>query len=284
MWIFYASLATLSSSIRRVYDKRLTNHFGNLSMPLVINLFSLFTLLPLLFFFPMPHDIWHLSARFWIPLLLSSVIVYQVQVYLYVRAIREGELSAVAPIMTITPVFNIVTSLVLLGEVPSILGTLGIAAVAIGTYLIVEKKIPTTVKWRPEVFMAGSMFCFALGSSLDKVAITASTAVFYSVANMLISIVVQFIVVYVADQQNDLKKIRVHFRDILLVGSLLTVSFVGAELAFSYGPTAYVLAIRNGAFVITTIWAVIKLKESFSLQKGIAIALFFAGGLLLAFA
>ena len=284
MWIFYASISMLSSSIRRVYDKRLTNHFGNVSMPLVINIFSLFTLLPLLFFFPTPHDIWHLSARFWIPLLISSIVVYPLQVYLYVRAVREGELSAVAPLMTITPIFNIVTSLVLIGEVPSLLGVLGIASIAVGVYLLLEKKIPTTVKWRPEVIMATSMFFYALASSLDKVAITASTAVFYSVVNMIISILILFVYVYSAGQQKDLKKMKPLFGKILLVGSLLTVSFVGAELAFSYGPTAYVLAIRNGAFVLTTIWAVIKLKESFSLQKGIAIALFFAGGLLLAFA
>ncbi len=282
MWIFAAIFSMILSAVRRVYDKRLSGHFGNFSLAFIMNLFAFIPIGLMVFFFPRPHDILHLPWQFWWPLILSSLI-YPLQIYCYIRAIREGEMSAILPLVTLTPIFNIATSFVLVHEVPSALGFLGIATIVTGVYMLLKKK-GTHMQSRPELLMIFSMFLLAVSSSLDKTAIQVSTPVWYAFVNAVIGIVLLGILTLCSGGQRDVKKIRPHFGSFAIVGLLCSISYVTLELAFSLGPTSYVLAIRSGVFVFPALWGIFKLKESVSGRKLFALGLFIAGSVLLAFA
>jgi uncharacterized membrane protein len=236
-----------------------------------------------LFFFPLPKDVLHLSRNFWIPVLASCVVQYPAQIYCYLRAIREGELSSVVPLMAITPLFNIATSFIFLHEIPTTVGFVGIVVIATGIYFLLKKK-GIQANRRPELFMALSMFCLAIGATLDKIAIKASTPVFYSFVNIVISSIVLFICMYLAREHGEVEKMKAMFGKLFLVGILISISYVSLELAFSLGPTSYVLAIRTGSVVLASAWGLIKLKEEFSWRKLFAIFCFILGSLLLFFA
>ena len=272
----------LLSSVRRVYDKRLSGHFGNFPLAFIMCLFSMIPLAAMLLFFPIPKDVVHLPWQFWWPLLLSSLI-YPLQIYCYIRAIREGEMSAVIPLVTLAPLFNIATSFLLVGEVPSILGFAGIVIVVTAVYFLLKKK-GVRMRSRPELFMILSMFLLAASSSLDKVAIQVSTPIWYAFMNNVISIILLGVLVFITREYAEMKKIKPHFGSFVIVGLLLSVSYATLEIAISLGPTSYVLAIRSGVFILSALWGIFKLKESMSSRKLAALGLFIVGSILLAFA
>ncbi len=270
------------SATRRVYDKRLTGHFGNFPLAFVMNIFSFLPFCVMLFFFPLPKDVFNLPLNFWAPLLLSAT-VYPLQVYCYFRAIREGEMSAVIPLVTLAPIFNIATSFVLVGEVPSTLGFIGISVIVVAVYFLLKKK-GTHIKSRPEMFMIASMFLLAISASFDKIGIQASTPMWYVFMNALLGVLFVGILTFYTKEHAELKKIRPHFGSLVIVGLLLSFSYVTMQFAILNGPTSYVLAIRSGVFVFPALWGIFRLKEFVSSGKIVALGLFIAGSILLAFA
>lgn len=282
MWIFLATFSMVLSATRRVYDKRLTGHFGNFPLAFVMNLFSFVPFCISLFFFPIPENVFSLPLNFWIPLLISA-FVYPLQVYCYFRAVREGEMSAVIPLVTLAPIFNIATSYILVGEVPSTLGYLGIAIIVIAMYLLLKKK-GTHFKSRPEMFMIVSMFLLAVSASFDKIGIQASTPMWYVFMNATLGLLFTGILTLYTKEHVEIKNVRNHFRGFVIVGLLLSLSYATMQFALLYGPTSYVLAIRSGVFVFPALWGIFRLKEIASFGKITALCLFVLGSILLAFA
>lgn len=283
MWILVSVVAAVSSGFRRVYDKKLTVHFGAFSQSLVVNLLLLIPMGLCLFFFPIPADIRHLPLVFWAVLLLNAGFMYPIQISLYLRAVREGEMSSVMPLTTLTPIFNIATSLILLGEIPSKLGFVGIGVIVVAIILLLYKK-GARMRFGPELYMTISMIIFAGCASLDKFAMKASTPIFYIFTNVLTATIFLFFFTWGTGQLKEIKKAPSMHGQFLVTAGLLAVSFLGLEFALSLGPTSYVLAIRTGSFVIATLWGIWKLKETASPRKIVAILAFIAGSVLLAFA
>src|SRR3989344_5990398 len=206
MWFIFAFISASISGGKRIYYKHLTNFFGNFSMGFLTLAFSLLPTLILVFILPNEIDTWALSLRFWIPLSVSLFGIYPIQTYLFYRATREGDVSTVTPVLALLPVFNIVTSLILLNEKPSIIGLVGIILVVSGTYLMLLQKTAKKRIATPVLMMIGAVFCIALGSTLDKIAIQASNPVFYSFVNTLGATVVLWVLFICIKKKNLLRR------------------------------------------------------------------------------
>lgn len=81
------------------------------------------------------HTLPPLDPKFWI-WTASLVPLDVLALTLYIRAITIAPLSHTLPYLAFTPVFSALTSFVLLGEVVSMRGLLGIALVTVGAYLM----------------------------------------------------------------------------------------------------------------------------------------------------
>ncbi len=284
MWLSFALGSALFLAVRRVYEKRLTAHFGNFSLSFVTLAFSLPFTLALFFFFPIPHSVGDLPLRFWWPLIVIWLVLYPVQNYFLYRSLREAELSEVAPVGSLLPVFNIVSSFFIIQEIPTFAGLLGIVATVVGTYLLLTDIAGFRGQTynRPVLFMVLTVLCTALGSTLDKVAVEVSTPVFYSFVNVFGASIVFLILSFVTRQQGELKRVRKFLPLLLTLGVVLTLGFTAAMFAFSYGPTSYVLAVRSGGFLLAALWGIIFLHESLSRKKILALVLFTLGTVALA--
>ena len=193
-------------------------------------------------------------------------------------------MSVVTPVMALLPVFNVGTSFLLLGEVPSVFGWLGILLIVFGTYLMLWKKSKTKNIAIPVLLMIGAMFCIAIGSTLDKVSIQVSNPVFYGFMNTLGASVVFLILMYFYKEKNSFTEMKSRFWVLTFLGIIQAVSFVSYMYAFKYGQTSYVLAIRAGAYVLAGLYGIFFLKEVVTRRKIIAIICFLIGVLALAFA
>ena len=279
LWLPFALFSAIVLASRRVYEKNLTNAFGNFSIGFIIQAFSLLPTLALFLFLPLPDNILTLPWKFWWPLLIIWFILYPIQTYFLYRALREGELSETTPIMALLPVFNIVSSYLIIGELPTFLGSIGIISVVFGTYLLLKNpRYTTSNKYsKGVIYMIIATACIAIGSTLDKVSISVSTPVFYSFMNTLGASVIFLFLIYIYKQQEELKKIKIMVWPLVVLGIFQALSYTASMFAFSYGPTSYVLAVRSGSFLIASAVGIFFLKEVLSSQKIISYVLFVAG-------
>jgi len=284
MWLLFALVSALLLGVRRVYEKQLSAEFGNFSLSFATLTFSLPFTAVLLFFLALPQQWTALSARFWGPLIVIWLVIYPVQNYFLYRSLREGELSEVTPIGALLPVFNIASSFVILHEVPTLVGFAGIALTVVATYLLLTDTQGFRGQRynRPVLFMVITVACTALGSTLDKVAIEASTPVFYSFVNVLGASVVFLVLSYVYGEREDIKKIHRYLGTFVLLGLVFSLAFVAFTTAFTLGPTSYTLALRSGGFMLAALWGLFLLRESHSTRKIAALALFTVGSIVLA--
>lgn len=88
-------------------------------------------LFPLFLKFAVRPFTWELGA-----LLALALPLEIISYYLFLSAIRRGELSLTVPLLAFTPLLTIVISAILLGERISASGTAGIALVTAGAYLL----------------------------------------------------------------------------------------------------------------------------------------------------
>ena len=284
MWLSFAFASAVLLAVRRIYEKELTATFGNFSLSFLLMVFSLPAVLILFLFFPIPQNISALPWDFWWPLIVIWVILYPVQNYLLYRSLREGELSQVTPVSALLPVFNIVPSFFLLQELPSVWGAVGIITTVLATYLLLtDVRAGEKQKFNlPVLFMVGTVVCTAIGSTLDKISVEASTPVFYTFVNMLGASVVFLILTFAYRQQHELARVKEHLWTFALLGVVMALAFVAFTTAFTLGPTSYTLAIRSGGLIIAALWGLVLLKESLSPRKMWALVLFVAGTLALA--
>lgn len=75
------------------------------------------------------------GGEFWLALLVSGA-VNAVATPLVVLALRRSDLSLVAPVTSLTPLFMIGTGAVVLGEVPGGTGMVGVTVIVVGAYLL----------------------------------------------------------------------------------------------------------------------------------------------------
>ncbi len=279
-WLPFALFSAITSGARRTYEKSLTGSFSNFGMGFVMQTFCLLPMLLLFLFLPIPNDIWHLPWRFWWPLLIIWFVLYPVQTHFLYKAIREGEIVQVTPIKAILPVFNIGTSFILLKEVPSLVGIIGIFVIVYATYLLLSENVSgdSGKKYnRAVVYMIIAMFCMAIGSTLDKVSLTVSTPVFYSFVNTLGASIIFLILIFIYKKKDDLQKIKPKFWPLTLFGIFMALSYVSTMFAFSSGPTSYVLAVQSTGFLFAVLSGVFVLKEKLTKRKILSLILFTLG-------
>ena len=252
-------------------------------MGFVVQFFSLLPTLALFFFLPLPANIFNLPWRFWWPLLIIWLILYPIQTYFLYRGLREGELTKTTPLRALLPVFNIFSSYLIIRELPTAMGLTGIVLITLGTYILLQKTGDQSGnKYDKSVlYTIAATICVAIGSTLDKVSIGASTPVFYSFMNTLGASIVFLILMHVYGERVQLRRIKTMIFPLSLLGIVQAISYTSSMLAFSYGPTAYVLAVRSSSFLMAATIGVIFLREKLNRNKVVTLILFIAGIILI---
>ena len=128
-WVPLALLCALSLALADTVSKRWLAHVPRHTLTLVRSGLPGVVLLPAL----LVIDLTSLPWKFW-AWVLAAMPLEILAMALYTRAIRDSPLSQTLPYMAFTPVFTILTGLVLLGETVSGPGVAGILLVAAGAW------------------------------------------------------------------------------------------------------------------------------------------------------
>lgn len=130
-WFSLSLLCAMSLASADAVTKKYLVSYSGLQLLLIRFVVPGALLAPLLFVFPLPAA--PLAFWAWLVLLVPLELL---AMFLYMQAIRDAPLYQTLPYLAFTPVFNILTGWLVLGEQVSLLGSAGIMLVVVGAYLL----------------------------------------------------------------------------------------------------------------------------------------------------
>jgi drug/metabolite transporter (DMT)-like permease len=216
-----------------------------------------------------------------------------VAIILYIKALKRSPLSLTLPFLSLTPVFLIGVSYLLLGEKVSPLGAFGIVCITIGGYTLNIREFKKGLfqpfvaifRERGSVYMILVALIYSITASLGKKAITHSSPIFFAIIYWTgFFLLLTPVTLYITRKDWRL----VHRTEIVKAAFLPGVCEFVATLSYVAGlsltKVAYLISVRRLAVLIGVFYGFLLFKESGIGERFLGASLMLAGFVMLAFA
>lgn len=185
MWVFFAAGAAFFYALHGAWSKRMASRAPGVAAAWGFFAFAF----PLLAAYMLFQGIPEIGSDFW-PALAANCLLNLVSAYLFVSALRMGDLGLTFPLLALTPLFLIPVEWVLLGELPGPGAFIGIVLIVVGVYLLnfVDPRAGLLEPFRAVARDAGARrillvaLLWALSGVIDRVAVLQSSSGFYGAA------------------------------------------------------------------------------------------------------
>lgn len=291
LWILLASLMTTSESFKSVLTKVYVRSRNPLIVALGLRFFTalIFTLVVLL------TGSLLVEPEFW-PALLTGGLLNTATTLLYMTALKRTDLSLAVPMLAFTPLFLLITSPILVGEVPSLAGLAGVVLIVVGSYVLqITRKdegflepIRALARNKGMRLMLLVAFLWSITSNIDKIGVEASSPVTWIFA-MNIFIAALLGLIFLVRRPVVLRAPSGSMSLIKDAGRLAPLGLVEATTLFfqmsalSLTLVSYVIAFKRISILLAVVWGRIFFSETgFSERLGGA-ALMTTGVLLIIF-
>lgn len=278
LWVVYALTCAFALATADVLSKKALGTESVLLITWVRNGYSVPFLLLAAPFVTIPS----LNATFWkaTAVALPCDIV---AIFLYMAALKASPLSLTLPFLSLTPVFLLGTSFLILGEFPDTSGLIGVLLIFVGAYMLNLKD------WRKgffEPFKAisrerGSMlmivvaFIFSISSNFGKLAITHSNPLFFGVYyNIMLSIVLIPVLWFIPDGKGGAFKRPKIF---LAIGFCIAVMMLTHFLALDLTLVPYMISVKRTSLLFGVIYGGLLFKEQNIRERLLGCALMVLG-------
>lgn len=274
MWIIAIILAAFFDSLKTLLGKRVSKQINLNTIIWAQWFFALFLIVPLFIIFkPLPPN-----DYFWIVLLVNTLLNI-IATTLYWKGIMLSDMSLALPIVSLTPMFLLITSPIMTGEFPSFLGILGVLVTIIGTYILnLDKRVIGF--WEPlkRIFYEkGLRYAFivsilwSITSNFDKVAINNSSPITY-VAYLYIFMAIFWTLFVMYKRQ--LKNVACNTHKLLPIGLIAGLAHVLQMYAYLGAIVPYVISVKRINILFGIALGAMVLKEREFSQR-------FMGGLIM---
>ncbi len=282
MWVLWASLNPMSEAFRSMFAKKASQHVDPIIISWFNNIFPTLVFAPILFFIDFQN-----STEFWIGLAGSGLINIGATI-IYMRALSEGDISAVMPMLSFTPLFLLVTGPIIVGEIPHTQGIVGILFVVTGSYLLninfKERDLlgpfKSLLKNKGTRYMMIVSFLWSISAPFDKLAVNNASIYQYMASLNLFIFVGLNTVVFSTGKFNRKQFIKAR-KNLFIVSSFTVGSFIFHMTALSMTYVAYVVAMKRMSGVISVILGAVFLKEANFRNRIVGAIVMFAGVILI---
>lgn len=203
----------------------------------------------------------------------------------YFKALQLGDVNKVVPIDKSSTVLTILLAAILLGEGITLYSGIGIAIIAVGTFLMIEKKdvkndVPKNKRW---IFYAlGSAVFASLTAILGKIGISDVESNLGTAIRTGVVLVMSWIMVFVTGKQNKIKGIsKKELGFICLSGFATGGSWLCYYKALHDGPASVVVPIDKLSILVTILFSYIVFREKLSKKTAFGLVLTVGGTLLM---
>ena len=201
----------------------------------------------------------------------------------YFYALQRGPIDKVVPIDKSSTVMTILLAALLLGESVTLTKGVGVVLIAVGTFLMIEKKGGVQKEeggWMLAAF--GSAIFAALTSILGKVGITAVESNLGTALRTGVVLVMAWVMVFVQGKQGQTRTVpRNELGFICLSGLATGASWLCYYKALQLGPASLVAPIDKLSILVTVLFSYLVFHEKLSKKALAGLAVLVAGTLVM---
>ena len=260
-WFVLALISSITLSLREFAVKKAGKELSSVFMSWGMTFFMFLIILALNVFFLNYHTI---TISF-IGVLIIAAILDSLATILYLKAIKEGDLSKTIPMLCFIPVVQMFVTPILVHENLSLIGISGVLVVVFGSYILSMETwdgflspVRSVLKDKSSMMMLAVACIWGVSSSFHKIGVNQTNALFWAVSEIGLISMFLFPFVFRSDKGNfsfpKLKKT-------LWPAVFSTLTVLSYYTAISLGPVAYVSSVRRLGVLFTMLIGILVLKE-----------------------
>ena len=260
-WLFYALATPILEAGKDLTAKYSLKHIDEYVITWCAVTIASIILLPLALYQGIPT----LDATFWKIIAVDGVIVSLANV-LYMRAIKNSDVSLSVPFISFTPVFLLLLSPIILNESPGVYGILGVLLIVAGAYTLqISKKeegilAPFYALFRntgPRTILFVA-FLWSITSTFDKIGIQHSTPITWAAG---INIMMMILLTPFILKKSVGTIVRTHYLHILPIGIFMGARMITQMMAVQTGILTYVISLKRTSTLLVIIGGTLIFKE-----------------------
>ena len=265
LWVLVSLASAALQASRIAVTKKLSMDFSPQALTFYTNLASLVLTLPLLTHF---HD-FPVNNPSYVGAVLAGAVLSGLGGWSFTYAIKHSDISIVGPIMTFTPGFVVIIEWLVLGDIPSGMGLLGLGLLVGGGYVLSLRRTDRHA-WLPlqrTLHDPGSRFaliataCFATASTFGRSAIQQTDPYSFAITIAFVNPVVLFLLFSIQSpgfhRELTGTKARANIGKLLLLGSFFALMRLADQIALSMTLASYATGVKrmSGVFsVLLGMW------------------------------
>lgn len=284
MWVLFAFasafFAGVTSILAKIGVKDVDSHVATAIRTIIVLIFSWI----MVFIIGSQGTIVNIDGKTFLFLILSGLSTGGSWLC-YFKALQLGDVNKVVPIDKSSTILTMILAFIFLNEKITINMVIGMIGIAIGTYLMIQKKekAEKIVKRKAWLIYALLSALFAsLTSILGKVGIENVESNLGTAIRTIVVLVMAWIIVFATKKQRDIKKIDKRSLIFLILSGIATgASWLCYYKALQDGLASIVVPIDKLSILVTVLFAYIFLKEKLSKKSLLGLILIVVGTLLL---
>ncbi len=283
-WLVLAILTAFFESLKDVFSKKSLNFLDEYLVACVGMLVASVSLLPILAVVGIPK----LGPNFGMAIVIGgclNVVAYT----LYVKAIRLADLSLISPLSTLTPLFLLITSPLIVREVPTLWDGVGVFLIVIGSYVLNLKSssegffapLRSIFHNKGTRMMVVVAFIWSITSTFDKVGVMNSSPIFWAIV-LFAFIGLGILPLVILKSKKPIQGIRSHWK-LLLAAGLANGIGVGCQMvAVGLVAVTQVIAVKRLSALISVGFGYVMFGEKGIRERLLGAAIMVSGVVVMA--
>ena len=282
MWILYAFGSALfagaTSILAKIGIEDVDSHVATALRTIVVLIFSWL----MVFIVGSQSQLVDISIKSYIFLILSGMAT-GASWLCYFKALQLGDVNKVVPIDKSSTILTMVLAFIFLKEDITVPMVIGMIAIGLGTYLMIQKKEEEQKKVKNKawlIYAVLSAVCASLTSILAKIGIENVESNLGTAIRTIVVLIMAWLIVFLQKKHGQVKKIsKKSLLFIGLSGIATGASWLCYYKALHDGLASIVVPIDKLSILVTVAFAYIFLKEKLSKKSAAGLILITVGTL-----
>lgn len=202
----------------------------------------------------------------------------------YFKALQIGDINKVVPIDKSSTIITIILAAIILGESITLVKGVAIVLIAVGTFLMIEKKKSTNSENKSSwlLFAFGSALFAALTAILGKIGISGVESNLGTAIRTFVVLIMSWIMVLVTGKKDKVKEVpKNELIFICLSGIATGASWLCYYRALQDGLASVVVPVDKLSILVTILFSYIVFHEKLSVKSAIGLVGIVAGTLIM---
>lgn len=202
----------------------------------------------------------------------------------YFKALQIGDINKVVPIDKSSTIITIILAAIILGESITLVKGVAIVLIAVGTFLMIEKKKSTNSENKSSwlLFAFGSALFAALTAILGKIGISGVESNLGTAIRTFVVLIMSWVMVLVTGKKDKVKEVpKNELIFICLSGIATGASWLCYYRALQDGLASVVVPVDKLSILVTILFSYIVFHEKLSVKSAIGLVGIVAGTLIM---